>query len=461
MAFWDDINDNDVLRVIAPIVVLLLITSAALLLRRIIISRLHKWTEKTETEWDDIIIRSMWLPSLLWCFWLGIWGAFHAAEVPHSWEQPANEVTPILLIALGIYTGIAIIEVGIGWYRDEVAEKTASALDDIIMSALRWLVPAIAVFLGTILILYMTDIPDEHLHPNLSRVIDWLKHDGAMIGAYLGVGIALLLIVTAAVPKTIRRTVDRSKGEQTAAEVNKRVDTLSGVLVTSLQAVIIGTVLFMLLSDLGFDIGPMLAGVGVLGIAIGFGAQSLVKDIIAGIFILMENQYRRGDVVKIADASGLVEEINLRRTVLRDLDGVVHTVPNGEIRVASNLTKDWSRVNLNISVGYDTDLGHAIAVINRVGKDLAEDPNWAPAILTPPKALRVDNLGDSGIDIKIVGETKPIRQWEVMGELRLRLKKAFDEEGIEIPWPHTKVYFGNTPPPSVQKSNCASGTVDD
>jgi small-conductance mechanosensitive channel len=134
--------------------------------------------------------------------------------------------------------------------------------------------------------------------------------------------------------------------------------------------------------------------------------------------------------------------------MLRDVDRINHIVPNGEIRVASNYTKQWSRVNLNISVSYDTDLEKAMAIINRVGKELAEDPQWASSIMTPPKALRVDKLGDSGVEIKVLGETKPIRQWDVMGEFRLRLKKAFDKEGIEIPWPHIKVYFGNQPPKS-------------
>ncbi|HJW88415.1 MAG TPA: mechanosensitive ion channel family protein, partial [Dehalococcoidia bacterium] len=182
--------------------------------------------------------------------------------------------------------------------------------------------------------------------------------------------------------------------------------------------------------------------------ALGFGAQSVVKDIIAGVFIVMENQYRVGDVVKIADIAGLVEEINLRRTVLRDLDGVVHVVPNGEIRVASNFTKEWSRVNLNISVGYGTDLDHAIAVINRVCEEMAAEPQWASLILKTPQVLRVDKLGDSGIELKVLGDTKPIRQWDVMGEIRKRVKNAFDKEGIEIPWPHTKVFFGNSPFPT-------------
>jgi small-conductance mechanosensitive channel len=206
-----------------------------------------------------------------------------------------------------------------------------------------------------------------------------------------------------------------------------------------------------MLSELGLDIAPMIAGVGVIGIAIGFGAQNLIKDILAGLFIISENQFRKGDVVTIAGASGVVENINLRRTLLRDLDGIVHSVPNGEISVASNFTKGYSRVNMNIGVGYGTDLSHAIAVINRVGKEMAQDPAWAADFLTPPQVLRVDNLGDSGIDIKILADTKPIKQWAIMGELRLRLKKVFDEEGIEIPWPHTKVYFGNAPVPPPAK----------
>lgn len=149
-------------------------------------------------------------------------------------------------------------------------------------------------------------------------------------------------------------------------------------------------------------------------------------------------------MVKIAGIWGLVEEVNLRRTVMRDLDGAVHSIPNGEIKTVSNFTRDWSRVNLNISVAYGTDLDHAISVINRVGKELAADEQWGKMIKTPPQVLRVDNLGDSGIELKILGDVQPIKQWDIMGQLRLRIKKAFDEEGIEIPWPHVKLYFGQS-----------------
>jgi len=195
------------------------------------------------------------------------------------------------------------------------------------------------------------------------------------------------------------------------------------------------------------------AGLGIAGFALGFGAQYLIRDLIAGIFIILENQYRVGDVVRVADIGGLVEEITLRKTVLRDLDGIVHHVPNGEIRAASNFTRRFARVNLNVSVAYDTDLDHAISVINRIGQELAEDEKWRKVIKSPPQVLRVDNLGDSGIDIKILGDVKPMEQWAVMGELRLRIKKAFDAEGIEIPWPHTKVYFGNPLPDFPEKED--------
>jgi len=234
------------------------------------------------------------------------------------------------------------------------------------------------------------------------------------------------------------------RGESREAR-KKRANTLIGVFVGASRVLILIIVIFMILSELEVNIAPVLASLGIAGVAVGFGAQYLVRDLIAGVFILMENQYRVGDVVRVADVIALVEDVNLRKTVLRDLDGVVHHVPNGEIKVASNFTQRFSRVNLNISVAYDTDLDHAINVINRVCRELAADEAWKNMIIKTPEVLRVDNLGDSGIDIKILGDVKPIQQWAIMGELRLRLKKAFDAEGIEIPWPHTKIFFGNSP----------------
>lgn len=277
-------------------------------------------------------------------------------------------------------------------------------------------------------------------------IISWLSTHGSRILLVLLLSVALYFALRHFVPAIIRRAIERQMPDYPKEGRDKRARTLDSVIIGTGGIVIAVVAVFTILSEVGVNVSAALAGLGIAGLAIGFGAQSLVKDLIAGFFILVEDQYRVGDVVRIADIAGLVEEINLRRTVLRDLDGIVHHVPNGEIKVASNFTKKYSRVNMNISVAYGEDLDHVIEVINRVGKEMAEDPQWSPLILTAPQVLRVDALGESGIEIKILGDTQPIRQWDVMGELRRRLKKAFDEEGIEIPWPHTKVYFGNSPP---------------
>ena len=281
---------------------------------------------------------------------------------------------------------------------------------------------------------------------NPDTLEQWFLEHGTPILILLVAGIGLWYALKRFLPTFLQRAMTKPKRGESREGMKKRADTLESVFVGVGKILIIILVIFMILSELSVPIGPILAGFGVAGIAIGFGAQYLIRDLIAGVFILLENQYRVGDVAKIVDIAGLVEEVNLRKTVLRDLDGIVHHIPNGEIKVASNYTRHFSRVNLDISVAYGTDLDHAMSVINRVGQELAAEERWAKVIKTVPQALRVNKLGDSGIEIKILGDVKPLEQWSVMGELRLRLKKAFDAEGIEIPWPHAKVYFGNAPP---------------
>jgi small-conductance mechanosensitive channel len=291
--------------------------------------------------------------------------------------------------------------------------------------------------------------------PELSSVtvVTWLIDHGISILIIVVVGAVLWIALNKLLPPIVRRAIARTKDKESKEGMEKRTNTLVSIFKGIGRVFIVLVVIMMILPELGIDIVPLVAGLGIAGFALGFGAQYLIRDLIAGIFIILENQYRVSDVVRVADISGLVEEITLRKTVLRDLDGIVHHVPNGEIRAASNFTRRFARVNLNISVAYDTDLDHAISVINRVGKEIAEDEKWRKVIKSPPQVLRVDNLGDSGIDIKILGDVKPIEQWAVMGELRLRLKKAFDAEGIEIPWPHTKVYFGNPLPDFPRKED--------
>jgi len=422
-----------------PIGIGLVIAIALYFIRLFLYRRLQLWAKKTRTCLDDIFIRDTRLVSILWCLWIGIFTGYRIAHTPSAWVDMENQVIPVAFVALGVYTVVVLLMVFLKWYKSEICGKTFSNLDDVIMSFLIVCTPVVGVLIGTYLILKMLGIESD-------AVNTWVTAHFARVTFLVTLMVVLLLISIFFVPRIVQNALKNSRSEQTEEELKKRSDTLVGVIGTTVQLVIGFIFMLMILSEFSINIVAFLTGASILGVAVGFGAQYLVKDIISGLFVIVENQYRKGDVVKIADVSGVVEEINLRRTILRDMDGITHVVPNGEIRIASNYTKQWSRVNLNISVSYNTDLDHAIKVINRVGKEMAEDPVWAPDLISAPQALRVDKLGDSGIDIKILGDTKPVKQWAVMGELRLRLKKAFDEEGIEIPWPHTKVYFGDFPP---------------
>lgn len=271
----------------------------------------------------------------------------------------------------------------------------------------------------------------------------WLGPRVARIAIILAIGLLAMRACARLLPPLISRYLSRRGGaEGLPGEAQKREQTLSRAAISTVNLLVATLAFFIILSELGINLAPLLAAAGVIGIAIGFGAQSLVRDFFSGIFILLEDQYRVGDVVQVGDTAGLVEDINLRRTVLRDLDFIVHTIPNGEVRVASNFTKEKSRVNMNVSVAYKEDLDVVISEINRVGQEMSQDSYFGPLIRDPLKVLRVDAFEQSGIAIKVIGETLPIRQWEVAGEFRRRIKRAFDEKGITIPFPHLTVYWG-------------------
>jgi small conductance mechanosensitive channel len=268
----------------------------------------------------------------------------------------------------------------------------------------------------------------------LNKLTPWffshgLKIIAILIGAYLVRRFGGILI-----DKIVRKAVV-SRGFLTPEAEKKREDTLITVFEGSLKVIIWAAVILMIISELGVNIGPLLAGAGVIGLAIGFGAQYIIRDFFTGLFIILENQYRVGDVICIQDKCGMVENINLRMTVIRDAEGAVHHIPNGEIKIATNKTKGFARVNLVVGVAYDTDIEKVKKVVNQVGQDMAKDPEWKDRIIKAPEFIRVDNFGASSVDIKISGEVKPLEQWGVLGELRKRIKIAFDKEGIEIPFP--------------------------
>jgi moderate conductance mechanosensitive channel len=283
--------------------------------------------------------------------------------------------------------------------------------------------------------------------PPWNELIPWLRTDGFHILLILVVGFLALRLARLAVHGIIKALMDREATEGTAQElsaieVRKRMDTLD-----HLGGNVIGFLVFviaalMILREFGLDIGPAVAGLGVVGIAVGFGAQSLVRDYLNGALILVENHFSKGDIVTIAGVSGTVEDFSLRRTTLRDLDGIVHTVPNGEIKVASNRTRTWARINQNVVVAFGTDIDKAIAVVDEVGRKMASDPAWKQAILEVPRVERVESIDEMGITLKILGSVRATEQWTASGEFRKRLLAAFAEHGIEIPRPHRVVFTG-------------------
>jgi len=270
-------------------------------------------------------------------------------------------------------------------------------------------------------------------------IIPWLLTHGVKILIIVVAAWLLIIILSKIIRKSVRVAVVPDKNMPPEAE-KKREDTLIRIFNGALKIVIIILAVMMILQEAGIEIGPLLAGAGIVGLAFGFGGQYLIRDIITGLFIILENQYRIGDVVNIDGTGGSVEDISLRMTTLRDLNGTIHHIPHGDIKRVSNLSKKFARINLDMGIAYDTNLEHVIKVINKVGNELAEDPQYKEFILKPPQFLRVNDFADSAIIIKILGETKPLKQWEITGELRKRLKIAFDKEGIEIPFPQRVIH---------------------
>lgn len=269
------------------------------------------------------------------------------------------------------------------------------------------------------------------LQTAIQWVTPWVSLHGVKIAAILLTAFLVRRLASVLLARIIRKAVTVDD-VLTAEEEHRREETLVRIFTTSIGVVIWTVSILMGLEAVGVNIAPLLAAAGIAGIALGFAGQHLIRDLISGLFIIMENQYRIGDRVCCDDTCGVVEDITMRMTTLRDLDGVVHHISHGEIKRVSNQSKHFSRVNLNVGVAYHSDIEQVIAVVNQVGKDLAEDQVWRAAIVKPPQFLRIEDFGETAMIIKILGETKPLKQPEVTGELRKRIKTAFDSNGIEM-----------------------------
>jgi len=262
-------------------------------------------------------------------------------------------------------------------------------------------------------------------------LLAWFLNHGVRIIGIIIITVILKRFAGAFIERTVARTFARQKFENPEAR-DQRQKTLVRVFVTTFNIIILLIGGLMILSEFAINIAPLIAGAGVIGVALGFGGQYLIRDLISGVFIILENQYRVNDVICIDKVCGKVEDISLRTTILRDLDGTVHHIPNGEVRIASNKTKGFSRVVLTIGISYENDIEKVTNVVNAVGKRLANDKAWRDKIITPLSFLRVDDFTDSAVMIKILGETKTLMQWEVAGEYRKRLKVAFEKNNISF-----------------------------
>jgi small-conductance mechanosensitive channel len=272
------------------------------------------------------------------------------------------------------------------------------------------------------------------------------------VGMRIALTLLLGLLAVRAVRTGIRYLEDLmvragEPSETAPGATRKRVSTLTGLLRTITVSVVWATAAVIVLGQLGLDVTPILAGAGILGLAVGFGAQHLVRDVLAGFFLVLENHVRVGDVAVINGTGGLVESITYRVTVLRDLAGVVHVFPNGTINTLSNMTLRWSAYVMDIGVAYKEDTDHVVEVMKRVAEELRADPELGPRILGPLEVFGVDDFADSAVVVKARIRTLPIEQWTVGREYRRRLKKAFDAEGIEIPFPHLSLYTGTETKP--------------
>ncbi|MFP4095900.1 MAG: mechanosensitive ion channel family protein [Cyclobacteriaceae bacterium] len=290
---------------------------------------------------------------------------------------------------------------------------------------------------------------DEFWQSAYERMLSWIINTVPAVLFTLFVLFVVLWIYRTLVTRIKAVIIKRTQSSQSESkdEKEKRINTLINILRQAGSIVIWIIFLMIILKEVNLDIGPLLASAGIVGLAVGFGAQELVRDFISGFFMLLENQVRAGDVAIINGQGGLVEEIALRTITLRDFSGTVHIFQNGKINTLANMTKEWSAMVFDVGVAYKEDTDKVRRVMKEVGDELMNDPEYKDSILEPLEIFGVDRFGDSAVVVKARFKTKPIKQWSVGREYNGRLKKAFDREGIEIPFPHRTIYWGDAAGP--------------
>lgn len=272
---------------------------------------------------------------------------------------------------------------------------------------------------------------------DLELILIWLKTTGFTIFIAIGLSIIGLVLLRVAT-KHIKLKV-QSLDDEDGSMLDKRTATISRVLWTTGAVLIIGTAMLIILDELGVPIMPIVASVGFVGLAFGLGAQTLVKDMIAGLFVLIENQYTIGDLVEIGSITGTVESITLRKTTVRDLYGTIYHIPNGEVRTVANKSRDWSRALVEVGITYDADVDKAIATLEQIGQTLDEESPFAEAVIEEPVVTGIEGLDDSAVRLRIMVKTEPGAEWDVQRYLRHEIRLVFAEQGIDIAFPTRQI----------------------
>jgi len=426
--------------VVYPILALLV----AGIFRFIFLHFLRKWADKTRTGLDDQMVNfleALVTPVLL----LSV--LYYLVKLlpltPQIIHYARNGILVAAIILLAFHSAKLVVSILKAFEKNSDTRKR-------FLQPLHTLVNVTFALVAIFLSIRILDFNMYNQGARLVRII------GIVIGAYVA-----LRIVNLAVAQMERLIEDKEAA--TMSEAEKRAKTLGKIINSAGFVVIIGIALMMVLSEFNMDIMPIITGAGIAGLAIGFGAQNLVRDVISGFFLILEDQIRVGDVAQINGTGGVVEAIKLRTTILRDLQGVVHIFPNGEIKQVANMTKEFSYAVINVGVAYKENVDEVMEVLNDIGEELHQDPAFSNLLMDPLEILGVDEFADSQVTIKIRIKTLPIKQWAVGRELRRRIKNTFDARGIEIPFPHVSVYFGEVSKPfdlSMQQTdNTASDPI--
>jgi moderate conductance mechanosensitive channel len=406
--------------IVYPVIALL----TAVILRFGILRYLRKWAARTKSTWDDQIVDyldSLILPLL---FISILYNLIYLMPLKASVLRNFQHT----LLNIGIFLTAFFTAKLLSTLLEASAAKSETLQR--FMQPLKTLASVLLALIAIALSMKVFDVSFSGEGTRLVTII------GIIVGAYVLIRILNLAVIQ------MEHLVEDSDSS-VMSETEKRAKTLGKIINSAGFVLIVGVAVMMILSEFSINIMPIITGAGIAGLAVGFGAQNLVRDVISGFFLILEDQIRVGDVAKINGTGGTVEAIKLRTTILRDVFGTVHIFPNGEIKAVANMTKEFSYYVIDLGVAYKENVDEVMETLRTIGNALMQDPNFSIYILDPLEILGVDDFGESQVTIKIRIKTKPLKQWAVGRELRRLIKNTFDAKGIEIPFQQVKVSFAN------------------